>query len=63
MRKEDKIRDQKNAIEEVIILKKKLHLFTFENNYYAEMRIKELVRRYKITYGDIFDAKKRRKKE
>ncbi len=41
------------AIEELIALKIKFHLYTDDNQDLVEKRIKELVKKYKITYEDI----------
>ena len=42
------------AIQEIKSLKKKLHLYTEDNRELVEKRIRELVKKYNITYGDIF---------
>ena len=48
--------NKRSAIQEVKNLKKKLHLYNDDNKYYVEKRIKELVTKHKITYGDLWTA-------
>jgi len=52
------MKDKKQlAITEVRDLKRKLHLYNDNNRYYVEKRIKELVEKHKITYGDMWNEK------
>jgi len=44
---------KEEAISEVRSLTKKLHLYNSENRYYVKIRIKELVKKFHLTYGDV----------
>ena len=53
---------KEEAIEEVSILSKKLKdkRYSAENHHLMEKRIKELVNRFGITYGNVWDWRKKR---
>ena len=50
---------RKIAIQEVSNLKRKLHLYNEDNRDLVEKRIKELTIKYNITYGDLWNEKRR----